>query len=106
MDREKDAIAEYQKAVELKPNYLEAWIGLADAYYELNNYVEAVKAYTQARKLKNDNVDVLVGLGDSQRMSSDFNGAAGSYNQAITFITRRTFSSFACNAWYVATSAP
>ena len=88
MDRTKDAIVEYQKAVALKANYFEAWLGLGDAFFSEKNYVEAIAAYKQANRLKNDNAEALANLGDAQRLSGNYNDAVASYNLAALFMTR------------------
>ena len=51
IDREK-AIAEYQRAIKLRPKYPEAYIGLARAYSERGDIENAHKALQSAKRLK------------------------------------------------------
>lgn len=51
VDREK-AIAEYQRALKLRPKYIEAYIGLARAYSDRGEIENAFKAIQGAKKLK------------------------------------------------------
>ncbi|UCD82315.1 MAG: tetratricopeptide repeat protein [Desulfobacterales bacterium] len=49
-----EAIANYQKALQLKPDFVEACFKLAGAYQDLKNYEEAIVYYLQAVRLKPD----------------------------------------------------
>ncbi len=46
--RYKEAIAEFDKAIESNPNYPEAWLVKGDCYYYLQRYDDAVAAYEKA----------------------------------------------------------
>jgi tetratricopeptide (TPR) repeat protein len=57
VDREK-AIAEYKRALKLRPNYVECYIGLARAYSERGEIENAFKAIGSAKRLKPGNAEV------------------------------------------------
>ena len=42
-----DAVVAFGKAVELKPDYAEAYFGMGMAHGELKEYVQAIRAYNQ-----------------------------------------------------------
>lgn len=47
-----EAIKEYTKAIELKPDYVEAYFGLGCAYDDMEEYEKAIEKYTKAIELK------------------------------------------------------
>ena len=57
--------AAFRKAVELKPDYAEAWNELGYAYRHLGNYPESVKAYDEALRLKPRFPEALEYLGEA-----------------------------------------
>jgi Flp pilus assembly protein TadD len=59
------AAASFQKAVELKPGYPEAWNELGYAYRQLGKYPESVKAYDEALRLKPRFPEALEYLGEA-----------------------------------------
>jgi tetratricopeptide (TPR) repeat protein len=59
------AAASFQKAVELKPNYPEAWNELGYALRHMGKYPESVKAYDEALRLKPRFPEALEYLGEA-----------------------------------------
>lgn len=57
IDREK-AIAEYRRAIKLRPNYPDAYIGLTRAYSDRGDIEEAHKALQSAKRLRPANAEV------------------------------------------------
>ena len=57
--------AAFRKAVELKPDFPEAWNELGYAYRHLGNYPESVKAYDEALRLKPRFPEALEYLGEA-----------------------------------------
>ena len=57
VDRER-AIAEFNRALKLRPNFVEAYIGLARAYSERGDVENAFKAIQNAKRLKRGNAEV------------------------------------------------
>ena len=59
------AAAAFRKAVELKPDYAEAWNELGFALRNTGNYPESVKAYDEALRLKPRFPEALEYLGEA-----------------------------------------
>jgi tetratricopeptide (TPR) repeat protein len=59
------AAAAFGKAVEMKPNYAEAWNGLGYALRHQARYPESLKAYDEALRLRPDYPDALEYLGEA-----------------------------------------
>lgn len=62
--REKDAIAAYQKVMEIDDTYSEAWAGTGKMYYWLDRPATARKYYLRALELDPENGDILQGYRD------------------------------------------
>lgn len=89
LNRINEAIADYQKAVSLRPKYFsEAWRSLGGAFYDAEKYADSVAAYKQAAKLKNDSGEVFAALGDAQRMVGNFVEARSNYDLAALFMSK------------------
>jgi TonB family protein len=63
--RYEDAVAAYQEALAIYPQYVEAQVNLGDAYRELKRYDEAIAAFKRAIALKPTDGDAFNGLGDT-----------------------------------------
>jgi tetratricopeptide (TPR) repeat protein len=59
------AAAAFGKAVEMKPDYAEAWNGLGYALRNQGKYPESLKAYDEALRLRPDYPDALEYLGEA-----------------------------------------
>ena len=59
------ALKAYEKAIELKPDYADAWTNKGVTLDELGRYEEALKAYEKAIELKPDDADVWTNKGDA-----------------------------------------
>src|SRR5690606_1605027 len=96
LERIEPAIIDFQKAIDLRPNYFEAWFGLGSALFELERYQEAVTAFEKAKTLRNDNAEVVANLGDAYRQlalgtprdNRNNYQAESNYNLAVTFLER------------------
>lgn len=51
-DRAKEALTYFQKAIEKKPDYAEAWCNSADIYFHFQDYVQSLFCAKQAKKYK------------------------------------------------------
>jgi TonB family protein len=60
-----EAVAAYQQAINLKPNYAEAYLNLGDAYSALQRNEEALAAYKKALRFKPNYGEAYIGLGDA-----------------------------------------
>ena len=56
-----EAEAHFKKALVLKPDWAEAWLGLGNAFVKLTRYDEAFAAYDRALTLKPDLAEAWLG---------------------------------------------
>ncbi|MFI5339212.1 MAG: tetratricopeptide repeat protein [Candidatus Methylomirabilales bacterium] len=78
------AIQAYQKAVELSPDYAEAFVGLGDARQAKGQYDEAIAEYRKALRLEPENARVHFGLGKIYYNEKQlYHEAVAEYEQAI-----------------------
>lgn len=54
LGRKEEAIASYDKAIEIKPDYYRAWDNRGDVLRELEQYQEAVSSYSKALEVNPD----------------------------------------------------
>ena len=52
LERYKEAIAAYEKAIEIEPNYYQTWYNKGIALSDLVRYEEAIYAFDQALEIK------------------------------------------------------
>ncbi len=83
VDREK-AITEYQRAVKLRPKYLEAYIGLARAYSDRGEIENAFKAIQNAKKIKPGHPEVSAIEGRLLKDTDEEAKAIATFKRAIT----------------------
>lgn len=78
-----EAIENYNKAIELKPDYAQAFNNLGTVYVDLNKYDEAIYNYTRAVDLENDYSSAFNNRGNARRQISDSEGAFQDFNRVI-----------------------
>ena len=80
-----DAIAAYQKAVELKPDFPpQVHISLADALQKQGRFEEAIASYQKALQIKPDlTAGVYAKLGNAQLKQGQLDQAIATYRKAI-----------------------
>ncbi|MBD0346206.1 MAG: tetratricopeptide repeat protein [Coleofasciculus sp. Co-bin14] len=61
LKRYKEALDTYNRAVELKPEYAEAWQGKGNSLLELNQYKDALNAYDKAIQIQPDYLKAWMG---------------------------------------------
>jgi Tfp pilus assembly protein PilF len=83
VDRER-AISEYQRAIKLRPNFVDAYIGLARAYAERNDVENTFKAVQSAKRLRPGNAEVSVIEGRLLKDSGEEDKAIRTFKRAIT----------------------
>ncbi|MEH2166481.1 MAG: tetratricopeptide repeat protein [Nostoc sp.] len=84
-DEFKAAITSYNKALEIKQDYYEAWYNRGYALHKLGHYKEAMASYDQALKFKPDYHQVWNNRGNVLRKLGRNEEAIASYNQAVKF---------------------
>lgn len=83
LQRYEDALSNYQKAVEIKPEYARAWNGQAKVMYELNSYQEALSAYDKAIQIEPDYQDSWSGRGFVLNKLQRYQEAIYSFEKAL-----------------------
>ncbi len=83
VDREK-AIAEFQRAVKLRPKYFEAFIGLARAYSDRGDIENAYKAIQSAKRLRPTAAEAAVVEARLLKESGEEDKAIAAFNGAIS----------------------
>ncbi|WP_353932286.1 tetratricopeptide repeat protein [Okeanomitos corallinicola TIOX110] len=63
LNRYEDALAIYQKAVNIKPDYIQGWYGQGRALFALKKYQEALAAYDKAIQIQPDYLEAWTGRG-------------------------------------------
>ena len=79
----KDAIESYKHAIEIKPDYVEAYFSLGVVYTQMGMYQEAVNAHKQAIQINPDLLAAHYGLGLAYFQSGMYQEAIQANNQAI-----------------------
>jgi tetratricopeptide (TPR) repeat protein len=82
IDREK-AIAEYQRAIKLRPNYPDAYIGLTRAYSERGDIEAAHKALQSAKRLRAANAEISAVEGRVLKDGGEEAKAIAAFKRAI-----------------------
>lgn len=77
------ALSFFERAVELDPNYAEAWYQAGFCYGILGKHNDALKASKQAAKLRPDWAEAFVNVGASSFALGQFKEAADAYRQAL-----------------------
>jgi tetratricopeptide (TPR) repeat protein len=79
----KNAIADYNQAIKLKPDYAEAYYNRGLTYNYQGNYTAAIADYNQAIKLKPDYAEAYNNRGLAYADQGNYTEAIADYNQAI-----------------------
>jgi tetratricopeptide (TPR) repeat protein len=77
------AIADYNQAIKIKPDYADAYINRGNAKYNLGDKQGAIADYNQAIKIKPDYAYAYNNRGIAKKNLGDKQGAIADYNQAI-----------------------
>ena len=80
-----DAIASYKKAIQIKPDYAEAYWRIGYAYDELDQYQNAIASYKKAIQIKPDYADAHWGLGYTYENMGRDNEAIKKYKDALGY---------------------
>ena len=79
------AVVYFEKAVEIDPNYAEAWYQAGFCYGMLGRHADALRASKQAAKLRPDWAETYVNIGASSFALKEYKGAAEAYRLATRF---------------------
>jgi tetratricopeptide (TPR) repeat protein len=80
-----EAVASFDKAIELKPDDDAAWYNRGFALDELNRYEEAITSFDKAIEFKPDDQNAWVSRGIALRNLNRYEEAIASYDKAIKF---------------------
>jgi tetratricopeptide (TPR) repeat protein len=81
-DRE-EAIAQFRKALEDKPDYAEARLNLGNALYAKGNQDEAIAQFRKTLEIQPDYAEARLNLGDALFMEGQLEEAIAQYRQAV-----------------------
>ena len=82
-ERYDEALAEFQKAIDIKPDYAKAYFGRGHVYRRTKRYVNAIIAFQQAIKFKPNYKEAHYGLGIAYFESGDNSKAIEAVNVAL-----------------------
>jgi tetratricopeptide (TPR) repeat protein len=83
LKRYKEALEAYNQAIELKPEYAEAFLGQGNSFLELKRYEEAVEAYDKAIQLQPNYVEAWNGRGKGLDFLQRYESAINAFDAAI-----------------------
>ena len=83
LKRYDEAFAAYDKALALKPDLAEAWLGRGNVFTELKRYDEAFAAYDKALALKPDLAEAWLGRGNVFTELKRHDEAFAAYDKAL-----------------------
>jgi tetratricopeptide (TPR) repeat protein len=83
LKRYNDALESYNRAVELKPKYTEAWKGQATTLLELKRYQDALEAYDKAIQLQPSYLEAWNGRGKALDRLQRYEEAIASFDNAL-----------------------
>ena len=79
-----EAILAFQKAVSIKPDYVEAYINLGNAFQEKGNLEEAITSFEEALSIKPDYAEAYYNLGNALNHAGKRYEAIQAYNKALS----------------------
>jgi len=79
-----EAIASYQQALIIKPNFPEALYNLGDTFRDQGKLAEAIACYEKALSVKPDSPEVLLNLGNVLTTQGKLTEAIASYENALS----------------------
>ena len=82
-ERYKEAVIDYDKAIQIKPDYHEAWYNRGIALRKLQRYQEAIASYDKAIQIKPDNHEAWNNRGNALDELKQYQEAIASYDKAI-----------------------
>jgi len=83
LQRYEDALNNYKQAIDIKPEYAQAWNGQARALYELNSHQDALSAYDKAIEIEPSYQDSWKGRGFVLNKLKRYQEAIYSFDKAL-----------------------
>lgn len=83
LKRYEEALAVYQRAVEIRPEYAQAWQGKGDAFLELKQYDEALDAYDKAIQIQPNYLEAWIGRGKTLDNLQRYEEAINAFDAAL-----------------------
>ncbi len=83
LKRYEEALKAYNRAVELKPEYAEAWLGKGNTLLELKRYQDALDAYDKAIQIQRDYLEAWNGRGEALASLQRYEEAVNSFDAAL-----------------------
>jgi tetratricopeptide (TPR) repeat protein len=77
------AIESYKKAVEIKPDFHEAWYNMGNAYSDKKEYDGAIESYKKAVEIKPDFHEAWYNMGNAYSAKKEYDRAIESYKKAV-----------------------
>ena len=77
------AILDFDKAIEIDPNYASTYYNRGNSKYSLKDYYGAISDYNKAIQVDSTNVNAYNNRGISKKNLKDYSGAISDYNKAI-----------------------
>ncbi len=89
-----DNILNLEKKVAANPANFDAWVELGHAYFDTDQYQDAIMAYNKALELHPDNPDLLTDLGTMYRRAGQPEKAIASFDKSLKIAPRHEQSRF------------
>ncbi|OUL35504.1 serine/threonine-protein kinase [Nostoc sp. 106C] len=83
LQRYQDALAAYNKAVDIRPNYAQGWYGRGNSLSALKQYKEALAAYDKAIQIQPDYLEAWSSRGFVLENSQRYKEAIASFDKAL-----------------------
>ena len=93
-DKYKGAVADFSKAISIRPKYTAAYIGRGDARIGLGQYEEAIADFDQALQLQPDDPNVQYSRGIAKFMLGRYRGAIADFDQAIRLQPHKAYTHY------------
>jgi tetratricopeptide (TPR) repeat protein len=100
--KNEEAVKTFRKAIQLKPNYPEAHLGLGQALVNLKKWTEAVPSFQQAIRLKPDYIQAHMGLGFAYGMMGRNQDAIKAFKEAARLNPRLALAHWGLATAYLA----
>ncbi len=76
-------MADYARAIELKPDYVDAYYNRGSAKQTRGDLDGAIADYSKAIELKPEDIDIYSNRGNARKAKGDFNGAMADFTKVI-----------------------